>query len=160
MKVPLSHTDERLFEASRKGNTAILIKLLEEDPLVLEDKSKHASVETPLHVASLHGHTEVVRNILSQKPGFAKVVNSKVYSPLYLACVNGHVVEIVKELLKIDGETDHELCRRKDKKGRTPMHLAVIRGRDRVVAAPIFARPESVREVTDRGENSASNCEE
>ncbi|XWS17305.1 hypothetical protein CRYUN_Cryun33cG0056000 [Craigia yunnanensis] len=143
--------DERLFEASRNGNTATLLKLLEEDPLILEDNSKHASVETPLHIASLHGHTDFVRYILSQKPGFAKVVNSKGYSPLHLACANGHV-EIVKELLKIDGETDHELCRQKDKKGRTPMHLAVIKGRDRAIAALILACPESVREVTDRGE--------
>ncbi|XP_017983110.1 PREDICTED: serine/threonine-protein phosphatase 6 regulatory ankyrin repeat subunit B [Theobroma cacao] len=143
--------DERLFEASRKGNTATLLQLLEEDPLILEDNSKHASVETPLHIASLHGHTDFVSNILRQKPGFAKVVNSKGYSPLHVACANGHV-EIVKELLKVDGESDHELCRRKDKKGRTPMHLAVIRGRDRVVASLILACPESVREVTDIGE--------
>ncbi|XVE98122.1 hypothetical protein REPUB_Repub03eG0078100 [Reevesia pubescens] len=143
--------DERLFEASRKGKTATLVKLLEEDPLILEDNSKHASVETPLHIASLHGHADLLRYILSQKPGFAKVVNSKGYSPLHLACANGHV-EIVKELLKIDGETDHELCRRKDKKGRTPLHLAVIKGRDIVVAALILACPESVREITDRGE--------
>ncbi|XWS69923.1 hypothetical protein CRYUN_Cryun03dG0004900 [Craigia yunnanensis] len=34
------------------------------------------------------------------------------------------------------------------------MHLAVIRGRNRVVAALVFAGPESVREVTDRGEIS------
>ncbi|XVE54224.1 hypothetical protein DITRI_Ditri03aG0063400 [Diplodiscus trichospermus] len=144
--------DERLFEASRKGNKDTLLKLVEEDPLILEDNSKHASVETPLHVASLHGHTDLVRYILSQKPGFAKFVNSKGYSPLHLACANGHV-EIVKELLKFDGEeTEHELCRRKDKKGRTPLHLAVIKGRDRVVAALIIACPESAREVTDRGE--------
>ncbi|XP_022751715.1 ankyrin repeat-containing protein BDA1-like [Durio zibethinus] len=143
--------DERLFEASRKGNTDTLLKLIEEDPLILEDNSTHTSVETPLHIASLHGHTDFVRYILSQKPGFAKVLNSKGYSPLHLACANGHV-DIVKELLKIDGETDHELCRRKDKKGRTPIHLAVIKGRDRVVAALILACPDSVREVTDRGE--------
>ena len=118
--------DERLFEASCKGNKVTSLKLLEEDPLILEDNSKHASVETPLHIASLHGHTDFVRYILSHKPGFAKVVNSKGYSPLHLACANGHV-EIVKELLKIDGEADHEFCRRKDKKGRTLMHLAVIR---------------------------------
>ncbi|XVF88593.1 hypothetical protein PTKIN_Ptkin19aG0063300 [Pterospermum kingtungense] len=143
--------DESLFEASRKGNTATLFKLLEDDPLVLEDNTKHASTETPLHIASLHGQTDFVTHILSQKPGFAKVLNSKGYSPLHLACANGHV-ETVKELLKIDGETEHELCRQKDKKGRTPMHLAAIKGRDRVVAALVLACPESVREVTDKGE--------
>ncbi|XVF34885.1 hypothetical protein REPUB_Repub18cG0096900 [Reevesia pubescens] len=98
----VSRMDERLSEASRKGNIATLIKLLEEDPLILEDNSKHASAEIPLHVASFQGHTVFVR--------------------------------------------------RKDTNGRTPMHLAVIRGRDRVVAALILACSESVREETDRRE--------
>lgn len=144
--------EERLFEACRKGNTATLLKLIEEDPLVLEDSIKHAFKETPLHLASLLGHTDFVRLILSQKPEFAKVVNHKGYSPMHLACANGHV-EVVGELLKIDLDSDHDLCRRRDNKGRTPLHLATIKGRVLVAGELLKACPESAMEVTEQKEN-------
>lgn len=141
----------KLFEASRKGDTATLLKLIEEDPLVLEDSIKHASKETPLHLASLLGHTDFVKLILNQNPKFAKIVNQKGYSPMHLACANGHV-EVVGELLKIDLESGHELCRLRDKNGRTPLHLATIKGRVLVIGELLKDCPESVREVTKQKE--------
>ncbi|GMI83939.1 hypothetical protein like AT5G15500 [Hibiscus trionum] len=141
--------DERLFEASRKGETSTLLQLIEEDPLILEDNTKHASLETPLHISSLHGHVHFVNQILTQNPGLAKTVNNKGYSPLHLASANAHL-ETVQELLKIDGR--HELCRRKDGKGRVPLHLAVIKERHGVVEALIMACPDSIREITDKRE--------
>ncbi|GLT48536.1 hypothetical protein SLA2020_221560 [Shorea laevis] len=143
--------DERLSEASRKGDTATLCKLLEEDPMILEDSSRHASVDTPLHIASLLGHSDFVGKILNLKPGFARMVNRKGYTSLHLASATGQV-EVVRELLRSDWENKHELCKQKDRKGRTALHLAVIRGRDNVVAELISACPESSREVTDTGE--------
>lgn len=143
--------EEGLFEACRKGDTATLLKLIEEDPLVLEDSVRHGSKETPLHLASLLGHTDFVRLILSQKPEFAKVVNHKGFSPMHLACANGHI-EVVGELLKIDLESGHELCRRRDNKGRTPLHLATIKGRVPVAGELLKACPESAMEVTAQRE--------
>lgn len=143
--------EDKLYEASRKGNTAILLKLMEEDPLILEDSIKHASKETPLHLASLLGHTDFVKLILNQNPKFARIVNQKGYSPMHLACANGHV-EVVGELLKIDLGNGHELCTRRDKKGRTPLHLATIKGRVLVTSELLKACPESVREVTEQKE--------
>ncbi|KAF3441892.1 hypothetical protein FNV43_RR15807 [Rhamnella rubrinervis] len=143
--------EDKLFEACRKGDTATLLKLIEEDPLILEDSIGHASKETPLHLASLLGHTDFVRLILNQKPEFAKVVNRKGYSPMHLACANGHV-ELVEHLLKIDLDTGHELCRRRDNKGRTPLHLATIKGRVLVAGELLMACPESVMEVTEQKE--------
>ncbi|KAK8559086.1 hypothetical protein V6N13_098680 [Hibiscus sabdariffa] len=145
----VSGMDERLFEASRKGETSTLLQLIEEDPLILEDNTKHASQETPLHISSLHGHAHFVNQILNRNPGLAKTVNRKGYGPLHLASANGHV-ETVKELLKIDGH--HQLCRRKDEKGRVPLHLAVIKERHGVVDALIMACPDSIREITDKRE--------
>ncbi|KAF8400855.1 hypothetical protein HHK36_014158 [Tetracentron sinense] len=142
--------EERLFEAARKGNISALFELLEEDPLILDDIDS-PSRETPLHIASLLGHIDFVREILNQKPGFAKRVNNKGYSPMHLASANGHV-EVVRELLKIDHETDHELCRGKDNKGRTPLHLAAIKGRLGIIGELISACPESALELTDRVE--------
>ncbi|KAK8660084.1 hypothetical protein V6N13_051019 [Hibiscus sabdariffa] len=149
----VSGMDERLLEACRKGETSTLLQLIEEDPLILEDNTKHASPETPLHISSLHGHAHFVNQILTLNPGLAKTVNRKGYSPLHLASAHGHV-ETVKELLKIDGEIGghHQLCRRKDEKGRVPLHLAVIKDRHGVVDALIMACPNSIREITDKRE--------
>ncbi|KHG01227.1 hypothetical protein F383_23506 [Gossypium arboreum] len=142
--------DEKLFEASRKGETSTLLQLIEEDPLILEDNTHHASLETPLHVSSSHGHADFVRQILNQNPGLAKTANRKGYTPLHLASANGHV-ETVNELLKIEREIGgHELCRRKDDKGRVALHLAVIKGRERVVGELVMACPESIKEITDK----------
>ncbi|MBA0853100.1 hypothetical protein Goshw_013443 [Gossypium schwendimanii] len=144
--------DEKLFEASRKGETSTLLQLIEEDPLILEDNTHHASLETPLHVSSSHGHADFVRQILKQNPGLAKTANRKGYTPLHLASANGHV-ETVNELLKIEREIGgHELCRRKDDKGRVALHLAVIKGRERVVGELVMACPESIKEITDKKE--------
>ncbi|TYH60549.1 hypothetical protein ES332_D08G301700v1 [Gossypium tomentosum] len=144
--------DEKLFEASRKGETSTLLKLIEEDPLILEDNTHHASLETPLHVSSSHGHADFVRQILKQNPGLAKTANRKGYTPLHLASANGHV-ETVNELLKIEREIGgHELCRRKDDKGRVALHLAVIKGRERVAGELVMACPESIKEITDKKE--------
>lgn len=95
--------DEKLFDASRKGETSTLLQLIEEDPLILEDNTHHASLETPSHVSSSHGHADFVRQILNQNPGLAKTANLKGYTPLHLAAANGPV-ETVDELLKIERE--------------------------------------------------------
>lgn len=97
--------DRRLFEASQTGNTNFLHHLLAENHYILHTIAL-TSQQNPLHIASIAGHVEFVKEMIRLKPSFAEVVNEDGFSPLHLASAIGHF-EVVKELLKLDPK----LCR-------------------------------------------------
>ncbi|KAK7838519.1 ankyrin repeat-containing protein bda1 [Quercus suber] len=141
--------DPRLSMAAQLGDVITLKALLEEDPLILEKVSLAPFAETPLHIATLAGKTEFVKEILSQKPSFASELNQDGFSPLHIAAASGQV-EIVRELLKLSPE----LSLVKDKSGRTPLHFAAIRGRVFVIDELLSHCPRAIRCVTSRGETA------
>ncbi|XP_042505543.1 ankyrin repeat-containing protein BDA1-like [Macadamia integrifolia] len=122
--------------------------LLAEEPLILE-RATMDSGENPLHIASLAGQTDFVKEIISRKPGFASELNEHGFSPMHVASAMGHV-EIVRELLKIK----NDICLLKGRDGRTPLHCATIKGRIIVIKELISTSQESVRELTVRGETA------
>ncbi|XP_044472024.1 protein ACCELERATED CELL DEATH 6-like isoform X1 [Mangifera indica] len=140
--------DSRLLKAAREGDVATLDSLLEEDPLILDRVALSGIAETPLHIASLAGKTEFVKEILRLKPSFAWELNPDGYGPLHLASANGYI-EIVKELLKLGPQ----LCLIKDKAGRNPLHFAAMKGRVNVIAELISCCQNCVKQLTTRGEN-------
>ncbi|PQM39466.1 ankyrin repeat-containing protein BDA1 [Prunus yedoensis var. nudiflora] len=140
--------DIRLFEASHTGDVQLLHKLLAENPLLLHSLAL-ASTENPLHVASIAGHVDFVKEIVRLKPAFVKELNQEGFSPMHIASANGYF-EIVRELLKVDPI----LCRLNGRDQWTPLHYAAARGRVDVVGEMVLACPESVEDVTIQGETA------
>ncbi|KAL6291285.1 hypothetical protein ACE6H2_008795 [Prunus campanulata] len=140
--------DIRLFEASHTGDVQLLHKLLAENPLLLHSLAL-ASTENPLHVASISGHVDFVKEIVRLKPAFVKELNQEGFSPMHIASANGYF-EIVRELLKVDPI----LCRLNGRDQWTPLHYAAARGRVDVVGEMVLACPESVEDVTIQGETA------
>ncbi|GAB4854513.1 hypothetical protein Ancab_023093 [Ancistrocladus abbreviatus] len=105
-----------------EGKVAILLNLLNEDPLILDrcciSKGKFAT--SALHVAAERGHLEFSRQMLNRKPELAEQLDSNKSSPLHLSSAKGRV-EIVKALI-IGG------CERVNR-NETVLHLCVKHGR-------------------------------
>ena len=139
----------RLSMAAQLGDIITFKALLVEDPLILEKVSLTPFAETPLHIATLAGKTEFVKEMLSQKPSFATELNQDGFSPLHIAAASGQI-EIVRELLKLSPD----LSLLKDKGGRTPLHYAAIRGRPFVIDELLSHCPHAVWSVTTRGETA------
>ncbi|XP_057467163.1 ankyrin repeat-containing protein BDA1-like [Actinidia eriantha] len=145
--------ERKLSEAATKGSVESLIDLLQEDPLILDKTIVSCVSESPLHIASMLGHTEFVKAVLSRKPELASELDSEGRSPLHLAAAKGHL-EIARELLSVDPE----VCAVRNSDGRTPLHAAAVKGRVVVVAELARVRTESTRALTDRGETSLHLC--
>ncbi|KAL1826076.1 hypothetical protein ACET3Z_012854 [Daucus carota] len=118
-------TEKKLYHACLEGDVEMLKELMREDGLTLARVSVSSCYnQTPLHLASMLGHFELAKSLLSYKPDFASRLDSQERSPLHLASANGYT-NIVQLLLKYD----QEMCRVHDEDGRTPLHLAVRNGR-------------------------------
>ena len=145
--------EKRLSEAAAEGNVESLLQLLREDPLILDKTIVSCVSETPLHTASILGHVNFVKQLLSSKPELASELDSSCCSPLHLAAAKGHV-EVVKELLKADSQVGSV----RNLEGRTALHVAVAKGRVTVVAELVRVKPELTRVLTDRGETVLHLC--
>ncbi|KAF8099716.1 hypothetical protein N665_0238s0044 [Sinapis alba] len=136
-----------LMEAARKGDVEFLLRSTESDPTLLEVIVINGQ-ETPLHVASIYGHLSFVKEMLKLREDLGRELNKDGFTPLHIAASMGHV-EIVKELLeKLSGE----ICLIKGKDRKIPIHYAAMRGRVCVLDALVSANPQSLEEVTARGE--------
>ena len=82
---------------------------------------------TPIHWASVHGRTEVVKLLLDMKAD-VNVRDTDGFTPLYIAAQNGHT-EVVKLLL--DHKADVNASRHTD--GATPLYIAAWNGHTEVV---------------------------
>lgn len=140
--------DARLLEASQAGNTQTLHRLLAEEPLMLH-KTALLSSENPLHIASVSGHVEFVKEILRLKPEFAKQLNQDGFCPVHMASANGYL-EMVREFLTVD----RRLCQIEGRNKWTPLHFAASRGRSDIVWEMLLACPESVEDVTAPNETA------
>ncbi|XP_048424491.1 ankyrin repeat-containing protein BDA1-like isoform X1 [Pyrus x bretschneideri] len=140
--------DARLFDASQTGDVRLLHELLAENPLLLH-RVALTSTENPLHVASIAGHVDFVKEIVRLKPDYVEEMNQDGFSPMHIASANGYL-EIVREMLRVDN--DRRLCRLQGRDEWTPLHYAASRGRVDVIREIVMACPESVEDVTVQGE--------
>ncbi|KAM1640372.1 hypothetical protein ACFX1X_010628 [Malus domestica] len=138
--------DARLFDASQKGDVQLLHQLLAENPLLLHSLAL-TSTENPLHVASIAGHADYVKEVVRLKPDYVEELNQDGFSPMHIASANGYL-EIVREMLRVD----RRLCRLNGRDEWTPLHYAASRGRVDVIREMVLACPESVEDVTVQGE--------
>ncbi|XP_059634789.1 ankyrin repeat-containing protein BDA1-like [Cornus florida] len=145
--------EKRLYEASLSGDVESLNQLLEEDKLALARVSLTCFNETPLHVASMLGHLEFAKAILSHKPDLVTKLDSQRRSPLHLASANGYV-EMVKILLRVDTS----MCLAHDVDGRTPLHVAAMKGEIDVLNELAQVNKEVIKYTFDRGETILHLC--
>ncbi|XP_050116432.1 ankyrin repeat-containing protein BDA1-like isoform X2 [Malus sylvestris] len=138
--------DARLFDASQKRDVQLLHQLLAENPLLLHSLAL-TSTENPLHVASIAGHVDFVKEIVRLKPDYVEEMNQDGFSPMHIASANGYL-EIVREILRVD----RRFCRIQGRDEWTPLHYAASRGRVDVIREMVLACPESVEDVTVQGE--------
>ncbi|XP_030620523.1 ankyrin repeat domain-containing protein 27 isoform X2 [Chanos chanos] len=76
---------------------------------------------TPLHVAALHGHTELV-SLLTRHGANINARNSQSATPLHLACQNSHL-QVVKSLLEYNAKLN-----KKDQYGNTALIHTCLKG--------------------------------
>ncbi|KMT04852.1 hypothetical protein BVRB_7g170220 [Beta vulgaris subsp. vulgaris] len=146
--------DKRLYETALEGNVPNLKVLIQEDPLILDRISLTYFQDTPLHVATLRGHVDFTRFVLSHNPRLATESDSLGHLPLHVASAKGHV-DIVRELVRVDPGS----CLARSKDGKLPLHLAIMKGvRVEVVNELARASPESTRSSVDRGDSVLHLC--
>ncbi|KAK4435197.1 hypothetical protein Salat_0683000 [Sesamum alatum] len=145
--------EAELFEAACSGNLDALYGVVGENgSAILLKLHSWGRVDTPLHLASMFGHAEFVREYMrlsSISAHHLSQLNQDGYSPLHLASANGHL-EIVNFLLKFGKQNSavEELCMKKDKEGRSALHFAVVAGKIGVINVLLVHCPEAAMEVT------------
>ncbi|KAL0331752.1 UNVERIFIED_CONTAM: hypothetical protein Sangu_1720700 [Sesamum angustifolium] len=90
------------FEAGCSGNIDFLHDAVRGDGAILQKLHPYGTTDTPLHLASMFGYAEFVREYIRLSSIFAhqlSQINQDGYSPLHLASTNGHL-EIVQFLLE------------------------------------------------------------
>lgn len=147
---------ERLQEAAMNGSVKSLLELLEEDPQILNTPTAvrfRSSSETPLHVATLLGHSAFTRELLSRKPELASELNSRGQTSLHLAAAKGSA-EMVKDLAAVNPDA----CLVRDRDGMIPLHLGAIKGRVGALTELIRVTPETNRVLTRGGDSALHLC--
>ncbi|KDP29176.1 hypothetical protein JCGZ_16565 [Jatropha curcas] len=117
-------------------------------------RNQDMSEWTPLHTACLLGETDRARQILEENQQLLKLVNPNGCNALHLASSIGQLqtVELLLTFVADQPVNKKELCVKRDKDGRIPLHHAVINGSFEVVNKLLETCPESVLEVTDQRE--------
>ena len=121
----------QLWIATSVGDVAKVCSLLaaSEGALLVDLQDKDGA--SPLHVACLFDHMEVVHSLLAAGAKVNLKTNDGV-SPLHLACEHGHV-EVVCALLS-EGAMELQTT-----DGLTPLHAACIKGHAEVVRTLLSA---------------------
>ncbi|KAK3430111.1 hypothetical protein EUGRSUZ_E01534 [Eucalyptus grandis] len=141
--------EQRMLEAAREGNTDELKDLISSNELILKEMALEGAGHTPLHVACVAGHLDVVRELLKHMPKLAEKVNAGGLSPLHIAAAQGEA-EIARELLTVGPH----LCSVKGRERKIPLHYAIINGELDVMKLLLSASPESIEETTAREETA------
>ncbi|KAH0990212.1 hypothetical protein GBA52_001695 [Prunus armeniaca] len=144
--------ERELQQAALRGSVPALLELLTEDPQIL-NKTNPSLSDTPLHIASLLGHSAFAKELLSRRPELAAELNS--HGSFAASPGGGKRVRGNSEAF---GAGQPDLCLVWDRAGLTPLHLGVIKGRVAVVAELARVRPEVIRVLTHGGESGFHLC--
>ena len=124
-----------------KANSVVIVELLVEAGVDLNYQDDQG--ETSLHIAARFGHTECAKILLKERDGQKANVevaeNSFGWTPLFIACVDGHI-DIVRMLIAANAQLE-----RLDTSGWTAKEHAALRGHMdiAVVLADVTALPLS-----------------
>ncbi|KAJ0089692.1 hypothetical protein Patl1_14546 [Pistacia atlantica] len=138
--------ERRIYEAAVEGNIISLLKLLQEDALILDRITVSCYGETLLHIASMLGHAEFVQELVGRKPELAGELDSRKSSPLHLATSKG-CLDTVKILVSVNPE----MCLARDRDGNNPVHIAAMKGRVSVLRELVKVRCNAARMLMERG---------
>ncbi|XP_027069252.2 ankyrin repeat-containing protein At5g02620-like [Coffea arabica] len=141
--------EQILDKAAQSGDINALYESLRQDPTLLDKYDEPSFVDTPAHIAAAAGSTHFAIEILRLKPSFRTKLNPDGYSPLDLALRRGKN-RTVKWLIK----HDPELVRTKGREGFTPLHYVAEVGDAELLADLLLACPESIQDLTIRGETA------
>ncbi|XP_031477401.1 ankyrin repeat-containing protein At2g01680-like [Nymphaea colorata] len=114
--------DRRLYETCIKGNVDALDELVREDELIL-DQVTTQSLQTPLHLATLFGHLNLVAAILMLRPTMVGAENWKMETPIHEACRLGNA-----GILRLLLDKDRWAACKLNSENETPLLLACRRG--------------------------------
>jgi ankyrin repeat protein len=106
--------NEKLLEASKKGDVEKVKKLLKEGADV---NAKDKYDMTPLHSAARNGHIEVVK-LLIEKGAYVNANDKNGWTPLHFAAFSGHI-EVVMLLLEHGADPNI-----KNNEGKTAIDIA------------------------------------
>ncbi|XP_047481034.1 uncharacterized protein LOC125033502 isoform X3 [Penaeus chinensis] len=130
-------TNKTLLTYARHGGEKPMLDVLRNPETISPEAN------TPLHCASLAGHTEVVRLLLT-KNADAKSETPTHHTPLHYAALRGDVI-LVKLLVYYGADPNA-----KDERNNTPLHYAALCGHTLVVELLVDERADlSIR--TDMG---------
>ncbi|KAJ0724550.1 putative ankyrin repeat-containing domain-containing protein [Helianthus annuus] len=149
----MERMEKLLYEASLEGNINILQMLLQNDPLILDKATLNQHDDMPLQIASMLGHIDFVKEILTRKPKLCMECDSQRRLPLHIASAKGHV-DIVKALLSANPET----CTARDRDGRNALHVAAVKGHCEVVKMLVQAQPHAARAMVQQQETILHLC--
>ncbi|XP_024628835.1 ankyrin repeat-containing protein BDA1 [Medicago truncatula] len=109
------------------------------------------------------GHVQFATEIMRLKPSFALKLNQQGFSPIHLALQNNqktlHIAlnqgtYFEKSMVLRFVDMNKELVRIKGREGLTPLHIACQNGEVDLVANFLFVCPNSIQDVTVRGETA------
>jgi ankyrin repeat protein len=130
---------------------------------VLDRVDKIPFVDTPLHIAVSAGNIPFVREIMGLKPSFAKKLNQYGLTPLHIALQehafhfgNDQSILQRKQAILVDRllDFDKDFVRVRGREGVTPLHYVIQKGDLSFLKKFLEACPESLEDVTIRGENA------
>ncbi|KAL6331245.1 hypothetical protein AAG906_009673 [Vitis piasezkii] len=125
--------ERRLYEASVTGSVNSLKRLMAKDPLTLARAAVTCFNETPLHVAAMLGHLDFASHLLTHKPDMTMALD-------------------LRGMVNILLSANPDACLIRDEDGRTPLHLAVMKGEVEVTRMLVGVGPQVTRYKLDQGE--------
>lgn len=126
-----------LHLACQRGNQAAVTTLLKCDSIDINVRDNNK--DTPLHQASLHGHTKIVAILLQDMKqkrmhvGSFNPKNNEFKTPLHFACQEGHVAVVTKLLFHDSNSIIQHIMETPDNENNTALHLACESGNVAIV---------------------------
>ena len=118
---------QEIFEVATAGDLVKVKELIKSEPVNINSKDEGGN--TPLHIASRYGHTQIVK-FLVNKGADVNSKNTYGYTPLLSACGGMNPdINLLKELIAKGADINAQLDR-----GLTALHFATMSGNIEIIS--------------------------